>query len=114
MTLDEARSHIGDGVIYRPAHGETEEGTITSVNDRFVFVRYGARRTSAATEPAALTLLAIWDGSCAPGGYVCARPVPGNPDGICGMPVESEPCPEHEPDDITCGQADEPGEDGTR
>ena len=57
MTIAEARSHIGDGVIYRPAHGDPEEGTITSVNDRFVFVRYGTRRTSAATEPAALVLL---------------------------------------------------------
>jgi hypothetical protein len=58
MRLDEARNHIGDGVVYRPAHGDAEEGTITSVNDRFVFVRYGSRRTSAATEPGALTLLA--------------------------------------------------------
>ena len=31
---------------------------ITSVNDRFVFVRYGSRRTSAATDPGALFLLA--------------------------------------------------------
>ncbi|WP_068924967.1 hypothetical protein [Planobispora rosea] len=30
----------------------------------------------------------VWDDSCAPGGYVCDR---------CGMPVESEPCPEHAP-----------------
>lgn len=29
------------------------------------------------------------------GGYVCAAPAPGCPDGICGMPTESEPCPEH-------------------
>ncbi|MEU9837331.1 hypothetical protein AB0D67_37840 [Streptosporangium sp. NPDC048047] len=29
------------------------------------------------------------------GGYVCAAPVPTGPEGICGMPVESEPCPEH-------------------
>jgi hypothetical protein len=58
MTIEEAREHIGHGVVYRPAHGDTEEGTITSVNDRFVFVRYGSRRTSAATEPGALALLA--------------------------------------------------------
>lgn len=33
------------------------------------------------------------------GGYVCAEPVADNPDGICGMPVESEPCtvPGHGP-----------------
>jgi hypothetical protein len=29
------------------------------------------------------------------GGYVCAEPDPGQPDGICGMPVESEPCHIH-------------------
>ena len=58
MTIEEAHAHIGDGVVYAPAHGEREEGTITSVNDRFVFVRYGSRRTSAATDPAALFLLA--------------------------------------------------------
>ena len=48
----------------------------------------------------------VWDDSAAPGGYVCAAPA-GQPDGqslICGMPVESEPCPYH-------GQtADAPGE----
>ena len=58
MTIEEAHAHIGDGVVYAPAHGEREEGTITRVNDRFVFVRYGSRRTSAATDPAALFLLA--------------------------------------------------------
>ena len=57
MTLDEARANIGNGVVYAPEHGAAEEGTITSVNDRFVFVRYGSRRTPAATEPAALSLL---------------------------------------------------------
>lgn len=29
---------------------------------------------------------AVWSDAVAPGGYVCA---------VCGMPVESEPCPEH-------------------
>jgi hypothetical protein len=33
------------------------------------------------------------------GGYVCAEPDPAMPDGICGMPVESEPCTIHHPDD---------------
>jgi hypothetical protein len=65
MTLTEAREALArndaPGVIYRPGGGgidSTEEGTITSVNDRFVFVRYGRSRTSAATHPADLTLLA--------------------------------------------------------
>jgi len=32
------------------------------------------------------------------GGYVCAEPAPALPDGICGMPVESEPCNIHHPE----------------
>jgi hypothetical protein len=32
------------------------------------------------------------------GGYVCAEPDADKPDGICGMPVESEPCDIHHPD----------------
>lgn len=38
----------------------------------------------------------VWSSACAPGGYVCAVPDPDRPDGICGMPVESEPCAEHQ------------------
>ena len=58
VTLAEARAHIGDGVTYR-AEGElAEDGVITSVSGRFVFVRYGTTRTSAATDPADLTPLA--------------------------------------------------------
>jgi len=29
------------------------------------------------------------------GGYVCAVPDATGPDGICGMPVETEPCDKH-------------------
>jgi hypothetical protein len=36
-----------------------------------------------------------WSSAAAPGGWVCAVPAPGHLDGICGMPVESEPCREH-------------------
>ena len=57
MTLDEARAHIGDGVVYRPPHGVVEDGVITSVGDRFVFARYGTDTHSKATDPAFLTLL---------------------------------------------------------
>lgn len=57
MTLDEARANIGNAVVYAPEHEHAEEGTITSVNDRFVFVRYGTSRTPAATDPGALVLL---------------------------------------------------------
>jgi hypothetical protein len=57
MTPDEARSCLDRGeldVLYRPAGGEPELGAITSVSDRFVFVRYGTRTTPAATDPADL------------------------------------------------------------
>lgn len=37
----------------------------------------------------------MWSSAVAPGGQVCAVPMPDKPDGICGMPVESVPCPEH-------------------
>lgn len=43
----------------------------------------------------------VWDGTILPGGYVCAAPVTDGPSilvggvQVCGMPVESEPCPEH-------------------
>lgn len=36
-----------------------------------------------------------WLDEPSPGGWACAVPVPGNPGGICGTPVESEPCPGH-------------------
>jgi hypothetical protein len=46
------------------------------------------------------------------GGYVCAEPDAGKPDGMCGMPVESEPCDIHHaltstaPYSINCEGAD--------
>ena len=61
MTLGEARAHVGHGVVYRPygyCDCAAEDGTITSVNGRWVFVRYGHGTTSKATDPADLTLLA--------------------------------------------------------
>ena len=59
MTLDEAREHIGDKVTYRaPESAHTDEGVITSVNHRFVFVRYGSDYGSQATAAERLELLA--------------------------------------------------------
>lgn len=60
MTLDEARQHTGDGVVYEPPGGPVEQGVITGISpgDRFVFVRYGADTISKATHPDVLTLLA--------------------------------------------------------
>lgn len=54
MTLDEARHNVGRLVIYERPHCLREEGVITSVNDRYVFVRYGSGQTSQATDPADL------------------------------------------------------------
>lgn len=54
MTLTDAAGRVGQKVIYRAPYvplGEPgEEGVITSVNERFVFVRYGADVGSKATE----------------------------------------------------------------
>jgi hypothetical protein len=57
----------------------------------------------------------VWSDAIPPGGYVCAVPQPGNPDGICGYPVESEPCPIHgdELDEYLCGHCGDPKCDGT-
>jgi hypothetical protein len=60
MTLDEARSCLDRGepdVLYRPAHGGPEHGVITSVNEAWVFVRFGTQATPAATGPADLEAL---------------------------------------------------------
>lgn len=47
MTKDTVE--IGMRVIYKPSYGDAEEGTVTSFNDRYVFVRYGAKLHSEAT-----------------------------------------------------------------
>jgi hypothetical protein len=41
VTLDEARASIGRKVLYRAMTWEEDAGVITSVNDAYVFVRYG-------------------------------------------------------------------------
>ncbi len=51
MTLQQAKAGIGRGVVYRPMVGSPESGVITSVNETFVFVRYGSNKQSAATRP---------------------------------------------------------------
>lgn len=51
MTIDEARARIGKPVIYAAGGGFAEKGVITSVNDTYVFVRYGSNQGSQATRP---------------------------------------------------------------
>ena len=60
MTLDEARGAIDREVLYLPPGGSidsTEVGVVTSVGHQWVFVRFGSSATSAACDPADLTLL---------------------------------------------------------
>ena len=56
MNLDQARHAIGARVVYRRPHCEVEVGVITSVNDTYIFVRYGSSPTSQATSPEDLNL----------------------------------------------------------
>lgn len=62
--MEEARERLerygpmGVGVAYKREHCAVEQGYITSVGDRFVFVNYGNGSTSAATDPADLSFLA--------------------------------------------------------
>lgn len=60
MTLEEAKKNIGRYVTYIPFKGcdksQYEFGVITSVNDRFVFVRYGKDINSKATRAENLKL----------------------------------------------------------
>ena len=57
MTLEEARERVGDKVVYQGVW-RPEEGVITSVNNHFVFVRYGDDYGSKATLARYLTPLA--------------------------------------------------------
>ena len=45
----------GDRVVFTYYHGETAEGVVTSVNERYVFVRFG-NGGSESCEPSMLTL----------------------------------------------------------
>ena len=58
MTLNEARAHIGDGVVYATGYSPPEDGVITGVSASLVFVRYRNQLHSKGTNPADLTLLA--------------------------------------------------------
>ena len=56
MTLEEAAANIGRTVVYQPALGQRETGVITDVGTRWVWVRYGDRQGSQATDPGHLQL----------------------------------------------------------
>jgi hypothetical protein len=62
MTLEEARRHIGSGVVYKPRPGtydSAEDGEIVRVSDSYVFVLYVGDRSAKATRPEDLTLLTV-------------------------------------------------------
>ena len=63
MTLDEARAHLHDRVVYRPttptpgaSPAEAMEGVITPVGSLWAFVRYSTDRHNKATDPSQLEL----------------------------------------------------------
>lgn len=67
---------------------------------------------TATSQPVALAMAGVlaahlgmdvefWSSACVPGGWVCGAIDPQRPDGVCGMPVESEPCPEHSSTEVT-------------
>jgi hypothetical protein len=58
MTLDEARAHVGHGVVYRPMVGPAEDGVITSVSSLMAFVLFKGDLHAKATRPGDLELLA--------------------------------------------------------
>ena len=59
MTIDEAREHIGEAVVYTALDPVSQEdGVITSVANTIVFVRYTGDHHSKATYPRDLDLLA--------------------------------------------------------
>ena len=66
MSIDEARAHVGDRVVYHPwgerAGERREYGVITSVNEWYVFVRYDGKQASQGSYPEQLAL-AIQDAS---------------------------------------------------
>lgn len=58
MTLDEARDHIGHGVVYTTGYAPPEDGVITDVSASMVFVHYKGDLHAKGTRPEDLTLLA--------------------------------------------------------
>jgi len=56
VTLDEARDHIGDSVVYTPTGRLAENGVITGVSRTVVFVKYDGDPNSKGTRPEDLAL----------------------------------------------------------
>lgn len=67
----------------------TDQAAVLAFADRL------RERTAAGYPPAGRR--EVWVPLPLPGGWVCGEPDPAGPDGVCGMPVESEPCTIHHP-----------------
>jgi hypothetical protein len=63
VTLDEARAHVGDRVVYSTGYSPPEDGVITGVSASLVFVRYTGSLHSRGTDPDDLTLAAAVPGA---------------------------------------------------
>jgi hypothetical protein len=57
MTLDEAREHIGETVIYSSVPGEADAGEIIAAGAKYVHVLYTGQPNTKATPPELLTLM---------------------------------------------------------
>ena len=57
LTLEQGRRHVGDEVVFHYFHGDDKVGRISSVGNRFIFVRFG-RSIGEACSPERLSLLA--------------------------------------------------------
>lgn len=57
MTLEEANNSIGRKVVFEQFGCKKEEGVITSVNDRFIFVRFGNSCQGQACSPSSISLI---------------------------------------------------------
>lgn len=57
MTLEEARAHVGETVLYSSVPGECEAGVIVTVGSKYVHVCYGRGQNAKATRPEMLTLM---------------------------------------------------------
>lgn len=74
MNLQEAADAVGRPVVYYAPHGgATETGIITSVNERWVLVRYRGDSHSKATDPNHLNLIGEPLASRLLGRPICAK-----------------------------------------
>lgn len=66
--IEATKADVGRAVVYRPYPGASpEQGIITSMNDTYVFVRYGLGAGSQATRPCDLEWVSANSGSAPEG-----------------------------------------------